>query len=87
MKHRIPLTTSNAAWAPAGAFMSYGADLRDAARKVAAYAERILNGGKPADLPVQLPTHFELIINQKTARAIGLNVPQSVLVRADYVIR
>ena len=86
LKHRVPIISSNAPWASAGAFMSYAPDLRDACRKVAGYADRILKGAKPGELPIQQPTQFELVINQKTARAIGLTVPQSVRVRADKVI-
>ena len=86
LKHRVPVICPNPAWAAAGAFMSYAPDLRDACRKVAGYADRILKGANPGELPIQQPTQFELVINQKTARAIGLAVPQSVLLRADRVI-
>jgi putative ABC transport system substrate-binding protein len=66
--------------------LSYGPDLVDIFRRAATYVDRILRGGKPAELPVQLPTKFEMAVNLKTAKALGLTVPQSILLRADEVI-
>ena len=66
--------------------LSYGVDLVDPWRRAATYVDRILRGAKPGDLPVQLPTKFEMVVNRKTATALGLAVPPSILVRADTVI-
>ena len=86
-KARLPASFSERRFATAGGLMSYGPKLEDLYRKAAAYTDRILKGAKPGDLPVEQPTRFELVINLKTARALGLTVPQSVLLRADSLLQ
>ena len=87
LKSRLPSVYSNRTAVDAGGLMCYGADLADSYRRVAIYVDRILKGAKPADLPVERPTKFELVINLKTAKQIGVTIPQKVLARADRVIK
>jgi putative ABC transport system substrate-binding protein len=86
-KHRLPTVFGFKMYVDAGGLMSYGASTPDLFRRAATYVDKILKGAKPADLPVEQPTRFELVINLRTAKAIGLTIPQSVLFRADTVIR
>jgi len=87
LKSRLPSMYYTKEFVDAGGLMSYGADLADSYRRVAYCVDRILKGAKPADLPVERPTKFELVINLKTAKQIGLTIPQSILYRADKVIK
>ena len=86
MKHRLPAIYQSEDFVAEGGLMSYGPSLADAFRQAATYVDKILNGAKPADLPVEQPTKFRLVINLKTAKALGLTIPESLLVRADQVI-
>jgi len=86
-RHRLPALYEFRDFVEAGGFMCYGADNRDVYHRVATYVDRILKGAKPADIPVEQPTKFELVINLKTAKALGLTIPQALLLRADEVIQ
>jgi putative ABC transport system substrate-binding protein len=87
LKSRLPSVYPNRAAVEAGGLMSYAADLTASYRRVAYYLDRILKGARPADLPVEQPTRFELVINLKTAKQIGVTIPQSLLYRADKVVK
>jgi putative ABC transport system substrate-binding protein len=87
LKHRLPAISGATAHADAGLLMSYGASFPESYRRAATYVDKILKGAKPADIPVERPTKFEFVINLKTANQIGITIPQSVLYRADKVIR
>jgi len=86
LQHRLPAIAGRRRWVEAGFLMSYGPNIADMFRISADYVDKILKGAKPADLPVQQPTKFELIVNLKTAQALGLTIPPSILARADEVI-
>ena len=87
LKSRLPSAYDRREAVDAGGLMSYGADLADRYRRIATYVDKILKGAKPADLPVEQPTKFELVINLKTAKQIGVTIPPEVLARADKVIK
>jgi len=86
-KNRLPAIFQSADWAEAGGLMSYGPRSDDAFRRAATLMDKILKGAKPADIPVEQPTKFELVINLKTAKQMGLTIPDSVLFQADRVIK
>ena len=85
-RSNLPAVYYESPFARDGGLLSYGADRVDLFRRAASYVDRILRGAKPAELPVQLPTKFEMAVNLKTAKALGLAVPQSIVLRADEVI-
>ena len=87
IKNRLPATYYGSEWVEDGALMSYGVSFTDLHRSAARYVDKILKGAKPADLPVEQPSKFELVINLKTAKQIALIIPSNVLARADRVIR
>jgi len=87
IQYRLPTIAAFKALPQTGLLMSYGPDLPDIHRRAADYVDRILKGARPGDLPIELPTKYELVINLKTAKALGLTIPQSLLLRADEVIQ
>jgi putative ABC transport system substrate-binding protein len=85
-KHRLPAIYNTRVFVDAGGLISYGPSLPDLWRRAASYVDRILKGAKPGELPVEQPTKFELVLNMKTAKALGVTFPPSILIRADQVI-
>jgi putative ABC transport system substrate-binding protein len=85
-RHRLPLVGGWGAWVQAGALISYGPNVADMVRQASTQLDKVLKGAKPGDLPVQQPTRFELLVNLKTAKALGLNIPEAFLLRADKVV-
>jgi putative ABC transport system substrate-binding protein len=85
-RNNVPVVYPQSEFARDGGLLSYRVDNVDSVRRAASYVDRILRGAKPANLPVQFPTKFEMAVNLKTAKALGLTVPQSILLRADEVI-
>ena len=85
-RNNVPAVYGRSVFARDGGLLSYGVDQADTVRRAATYVDRILRGEKPGDLPVQLPTKFEMVVNLKTAKALGLELPATVLARADEVI-
>ena len=87
LKQKLPAISYSRNFVESGGLMTYGVDLDDQMRRAATYVDRILKGARPGELPVQQPTKFEFVINLKTAKALGLTIPQSLLARADEVIQ
>jgi putative ABC transport system substrate-binding protein len=87
LKHRLPTMFAFREYAEAGGLMAYGPSYAELFQRAAGYVDKILKGAKPADLPIEQPTRFELVINLKTAKALGLTIPPSVLGRADEIIQ
>jgi putative ABC transport system substrate-binding protein len=85
--HRLPVVSEGRDWAKAGALLAYGADYHDMWKHSAVFVDKILKGAKPGDLPVEQPTKFDLLVNMRTAKALGIAVPESILLRADEIIR
>src|SRR5947207_15204742 len=86
LKNRLPTMFAQREYAAAGGLMAYSADFSDLYRRAAAFVDKILKGAKPADLPTEQPTKWVFVVNLKTAKALGLTIPQSLLVRADQII-
>ena len=86
LRHRLPSISPTTEDVEAGGLMFYGASVNDRWRRAATYVDKILKGAQPGDLPVEQPTKFELVINRKTAKALGLSIPQTLLLQADHVI-
>jgi len=87
LKARLPVIYSQRNFPDAGALMSYGPSIEDLFRRSAGYVDKILKGAKPDDLPIEQPTNFELVVNLKTAKVLGITIPESILLRADELIR
>jgi putative ABC transport system substrate-binding protein len=85
-RNQVPAVYFNSGFARGGGLLSYGVDAVDIRRRAASYVDRILRGEKPGDLPVQFPTKFEMVVNLKTATALGLAIPPSIMLRADEII-